>query len=197
MFLKLFKNKKSTIIDKSDPKQVADYRRTLIKKEKNDYKNYLLLDESDLLIFSLGGLVWIFGMTTVFSNDSLVPNVFFLATAVFALHFSLTSILKPSFFKILITMMTFPNVSALCFWILLKDFDLNRINNGLSLVALSISLTLIPFQKKKNRQEAKNNKVKNDIIENLHEKIDEKDALILKMKEELNSLKSPVGSDAS
>lgn len=197
MFLKFIKNKRIKTIDKSDHKQLADYRRSLIKKEKKEYENYLLLDESDLLIFSLGGSIWMFGITTIFSNDSTIPNVFFLATALFTLHFSLTSILRPSFYKSLLTMMTFPNITVLCAWILLKDFDLNRINNGLSLVALSISLTLIPLQKKKTQKEARNNKVKNEIIEDLHEKVDEQEALIIKMTEELNRLKSPVGSGLS
>lgn len=161
---------------------------SMIKKQKSDYNLRSFHDESDSLIISLASFVFAVG-ASVTVNEFPVPNSLFLGTAVFALYFSLASLLKTGRIKTGLMTTIFPITSIIVVALLKFNADINAINNGLSLIALSLSLWIIPNQKSKDRSELKINKLKNDLLLKQDQIIREQEKTIKDLKENLISAK--------
>lgn len=161
----------------------------IFEEEEKEYNLSRLHDQSDSLISSLGYSILLFGVLVVMDRF-FIPNPLFLATAVFALYFSLTSMMKPSFYKTIAMSLTFPLTAFLVLKLMDYHVDINTINNGLSLIALSISLIIIPRQKIKQRSRSKVNKLKNDIIKDLSDVVDRQNNVIDSMQTSLDEYKT-------
>lgn len=161
----------------------------VFEEEEKEYNLLRLHDESDSLITSLGYSILLFGLLVVMDRF-VIPNPLFLATAVFALYFSLTSMMKPSFYKTVAMSLTFPLTAFLVMQLMDYHLDINTINNGLSLIALSISLIIIPRQKIKQRSRAKINKLKNDVIRDLTDAVERQDKIINSQQKTIDEYKN-------
>jgi len=214
------KNKKSTpvvdeIVDEYDKEAFSRFeekeRLALLKhfsKVKKEYDLRTLHDESDALIYSLASLVFTIGLLVIPKSFE-VPKELFLFTAIFALYFSLVSLLKTGPFKINAIVSSFP-VALVCTTALTTyGANIDAINNGLSLIALGVSLTLIAPQKRKERNQLQLDKLKNDmllgqdetirnqekIIKSLQKSVDKFDEVFSQkdiMGEEMDALKNDI-----
>lgn len=141
----------------------------------------LNVDESDSLIMSLGFSILFFSILVTFGWFN-IPDPIFLATAVFALYFSLAMSFKNSTFKTIFLVLTFP-VTTYCVFIIQElTTDLNRVNNGLSLFALSFSLLFMPLKKLEEKTSKKIEKFSKDTID-----VQQKHIKLLKERNELLS----------
>lgn len=118
----------------------------LFPQRTDESGNLLIVDESDSLVMSLGISILFFSILVTFGWFN-IPDPLFLATAVFALYFSLAMSYKNSIIKTIFLTLTFPITTYSVFIIQELTTDLNRINNGLSLLALSLSLLFMPIKK--------------------------------------------------
>lgn len=157
------------------------------KKESTEYELRTFHDESDALITSLASTVGSFGYLVAFSSFS-IPNALFLATAVFALYFSVISLFKTGNLKTYFMIATFPLTSMIVYAIIYFDLNVNNINNGLSLLALSVSLMIIPYQKSKERSKMKISKLKNEMILEQDEGIRKRDEIIKALEKSIEDL---------
>lgn len=157
------------------------------KREKTESELRISHDESDALITSLASTVGSFGFLVAFSSFS-IPNPLFLATAVFALYFSIVSLFKTGNFKTNSMIATFPLTSIIVFTLINFHVDINNINNGLSLMALSVSLMIIPYQKGKERSQLKIAILKNDIILEQDQTIRKQEKIIATLEKSIDDL---------
>lgn len=155
---------------------------THFSKEKKEYDLRSFHDESDALITSLASFVLSLG-GLVISNVFEIPSMLFLATAVFASYFSVVSLFKTGSFKTGFMVLIFPFTMIATTALIQYDADINDINNGLSLIALGVSLMIISPQKRKERRQLKINKLKNDMLLNQDEMIREREKQIKELKD--------------
>lgn len=182
------KNKKSTFVDDEYDKKAfsrfGENDRLLLlehfSKEKKEYDLRSFHDESDALIYSLASLVMCIGVLVIPQSFD-VPKVLFLFTAIFALYFSIVSLLKTGTFKTCAMIFSFPFAMIVITALVTYGANIDDINNGLSLIALGLSLTYIVPQKRKERSQLKINKLKNDML------LDQ-DETIRKQEESIKSL---------
>ncbi len=160
---------------------------SLIKNEQEEYRIGSFHDESDALIISLAGFVLAIGASVTVSEFP-VPDPLFLGTAVFALYFSLVSLLKTGKLKTTLTLVIFPVTSLFVIRLINLHVDINTVNNGLSLIALSVTLWVIPGQKKKYRSQLKKNRYKNNVILKQDKIIREQDKTMAMLREQLSSV---------
>ena len=118
----------------------------LFPQRTDEKGNLLIVDESDSLVMSLGISILFFSILVTFGWFN-IPDPLFLATAIFALYFSFAMSYKNSILKTIFLILTFPITTYSVFIIQELTTDLNRINNGLSLLALSFSLLFMPIKK--------------------------------------------------
>lgn len=194
---KIFKKNKENvdIIDEFDSEVFSDLgesnRKLLLQdiiKNREENKLKSLHDDSDSLIVSLSFFVAVLGFF-IMSNFFEIPSSLFLGTAVFALYFSVVSLFRTGDFKTICTMITFPLTGFVSFLFIKYSNDINDINNGLSLIALSVSLMIIPFQKRIQRNRSELNKVKDDLLIYREKEIKEQEKEIKNLKEIIGNYK--------
>lgn len=182
------KNKKSTFVaDEYDEEAFSRFEesdRLLLlehfSEEKKEYDLRSFHDESDALIYSLASLIMCIGALVIPQSFD-VPKVLFLFTAIFALYFSVISLFRTGTFKTCAMIFSFPFAMIITTALVTYGANIDDINNGLSLIALGLSLTYIVPQKRKERYQLKINKLKNDMLL-------EQDETIRKQEESIKSL---------
>ena len=104
--------------------------------------------ETDFFIFSLGIALIMFS-SLLLSGKVIIPDPLFLGAAIFTIYFSIISgFLRKGFFKTIAISTIFPATLFLTLYILENvDHSISEINNALSLLALGISLLIMPRQK--------------------------------------------------
>lgn len=187
------RNKKSTsVVDEYDKEAFSKFEekeRLLLlghfSKVKKEYDLRSLHDESDALIYSLASFVFTIGLLVIPKSFE-VPNALFLFTAIFALYFSLVSLLKTGTFKINAMIFSFPFALVATTALTTYGANIDDINNGLSLIALGISLMLIAPQKRKERNQLQLNKLKNDMLLEQDETNRKQEKIIESLQKSLN-----------
>lgn len=130
-----------------------------LKKNNKDVH----IDESDALILSLGFLLLLFGVNAFVSSlyDSFfakylfIPNIAIFAISIFSIYFLLVMKLEKGSRKSILLMYIFPVIFFVTFAFYLLKIDLSQANNGLSLVALSLTFLFMPIDKLKEKSKEK------------------------------------------
>lgn len=109
------------------------------------------MDTTHIVFLSLSGSFFLFSIgntvLSIFNLSYAINNKILLCFALYAILFSLftSSYVSPKVKSI--GLFTLPlSISILFFLAVFFDVDLNGLNNGLSLIALSISIFLLPFR---------------------------------------------------
>lgn len=152
--------------------------------KKNDKNAHI--DESDALIGSIATLLLIFGVGTFlnsfysgfFAKYLVIPDLVFFGISIFSLYFLIVMKLERGSRKSSLLMCTFPFIASLIFLFHILKLDLSEANNGLSLIALSLTLLFMPMDKFEEEHQikmkeieknyyAKKEKAKDEFIESL------------------------------
>jgi hypothetical protein len=117
------------------------------KKQKTIYE----MDTTHIVFLSLSGSFFLFSIIntvlSIFNSSYEINNKVLLSFALYAILFSLftSSYVSPKVKSIGLFTLPF-SISLLVFLAIHFNVDLNGLNNGLSLIALSISISLLPFR---------------------------------------------------
>lgn len=197
-FVKKIFKKNTSVADEYDKEAFSrfgeDNRLVLLEhfsQEKKEHDLRSFHDESDALIYSLASLIMCIG-TLVIPQSFDVPKVLFLFTAIFALYFSIISLLRTGTFKTCAMIFSFPFAMILTTALVTYGANIDDINNGLSLIALGLSLTYIVPQKRKERRQLKINKLKNDMLLDQDQTIRAQEANITVLSNHLKKLEERI-----
>lgn len=159
--------------------------------KKNDKNAHI--DESDSLIFSLGLFLLFFGLVSFgsslyefkFSKYIEVPNTILLGISIFSLYFLLVMKLEKGSRKSVLIILTFPLVTLISLFFYEVKADLDQANNGLSLIALSLTLLFMPLDKLGEKSEERRKELREQFFS---EREDARYALIEELTEENGEL---------
>lgn len=140
------------------------------------YKSQKEFTDSDMIAMGIGILLASTGVFISFYPE--LNDLVLLGLGIFALIFGVASTIKNTSLRN--TLILFSFIAPFIIGLSIKDLalDLNNINNGLSLIALSYTIFIIPFSR--TRQEREQQEVKNlqNKINDLSEEIDTKNDII-------------------
>lgn len=130
----------------------------------------------DAGVIALGVILIILGIAVAFDYSRISSAAFFCLT-LFAFLFTGVSLIKPGVRKNIFLFLSI--VSSFVFWLFLEptSWNLDNFNNGLSLVALSLSIILLPSA----RLKAENEQSK---LDSLNEEISRRDSRIFQIEKE-------------
>jgi len=150
----------------------------MYKKEiEEKLKKY---NETDTFVMSFGFVLILCSIFLIFKTFELSPNIFF-GLATFALYLGIVSLIKPGNLKKVLSGFSLPFSFLITLYFQSTGADLNNWNNALSLLALSLSIMLLPSSRIKNQQEEEKIEVlkgsilkKNEQIVRIEQEIDQR-----------------------
>lgn len=140
------------------------------------YKSQKEFTDSDMIAMGIGILLAGTGVFISFYPE--LNDFVLLGLGIFALIFGVASTIKNTSLRN--TLILFSFIAPFIIGLSIKDFtfNLNNINNGLSLIALSYTIFIIPFSRTRQEREQQEVNILRDKINDLLEEIDTKNGLI-------------------
>lgn len=140
------------------------------------YKSQKEFTDSDMIAMGIGIVLAGTGVFISFYPE--LNDFVLLGLGIFALIFGVASTIKKTLIRN--TLILFSFIAPFIIGLSIKDstFNLNNINNGLSLIALSYTIFIIPFSRTRQEREQEEVNILRSKITNLLEEIDTKNGLI-------------------
>lgn len=139
----------------------------------NRIKNFT---EIDTFVIALGSIAVVSGIAVSFDYFK-IPDYIFFCLALFAFFLAGVSLMQPGYKKNIFLFLSIFAPFIISLFLINQSWSFNNLNNGLSLIALSLSIILLPSARIKREDEQRE-------IEELESQIGERDNRIIRIEKE-------------